>query len=49
VYTFLAVGSYIAIDAALNPSHEGRRAEQVTSHVKPLATAMGLQWHAQVS
>jgi len=48
VYTFLAVGSFIAFDAALNPSHEGRRMDQVTSHIKPLATGMGLQWHAQM-
>lgn len=46
LYTFLAVGSFIAFDASLNPKHEGRRWEQITSHLKPLATGMGLQWHA---
>jgi hypothetical protein len=46
IYTFLAVGSYIAFDASFNPKHEGRRWEQITSHLKPLATGMGLQWHA---
>lgn len=46
LYTFLAVGSFIAFDATFNPHHEGRRIEQITSHIKPLATGMGLQWHA---
>lgn len=48
VYTWLAVGSYIALDAALNPMHEGRRVEQITSHLKPLTVGMGLQWHGQM-
>jgi hypothetical protein len=46
VYTFLAVGSFIALDASLNPNHEGRRWEQFSSHLKPLTVGMGLQWHA---
>ena len=47
-YTWLAVGSFIAWDASLNPAHEGRRVEQVTSHVPMLTGAMGMQWHAQM-
>lgn len=47
-YTWLAVGSFIAIDAAFNPAHEGRRMEQITSHLKPLTVGMGLQWHANM-
>jgi hypothetical protein len=46
LYTFLAVGSFIAFDASLNPKHEGRRWEQFSSHLKPLTIGMGLQWHA---
>jgi hypothetical protein len=48
VYTWLAVGSFIAFDAALNPAHEGRRLDQVKSHIKPLSVGMGLQWHANM-
>mmetsp|Transcript_2639 Transcript_2639/g.3957 ORF Transcript_2639/g.3957 Transcript_2639/m.3957 type:complete len:248 (+) Transcript_2639:47-790(+) len=47
-YTWLAVGSYIAVDAAFNPAHNGKRVEQVTSHLKPLTIGMGLQWHVQM-
>ena len=36
------------MDAAFNPAHEGRRLEQVTSHLKPLTVGMGLQWHAHM-
>lgn len=48
VYTWLAVGSFIAFDAALNPAHEGRREEHLKAHIKPLTIGMSLQWHAQI-
>ncbi|CAM9736534.1 unnamed protein product, partial [Ectocarpus fasciculatus] len=48
VYTWLAVGSFIALDAAFNPAHEGRRLEHATAQLKPLSIGMGLQWHGQM-
>ena len=46
IYTFLAIGSYVAIDSYFNPHHQDdKRFEHFTSHLRPLSVAMALQWH----
>jgi hypothetical protein len=47
-FTWLAVGSFFAIDSAMNPALEGKRVDNFTSLLKPLTIGMGLQWHAQM-
>ena len=41
-YTWLAVGSYICVDAAFSPFHEGRRMEHVKDCIKPLTVGTAL-------
>ena len=47
-YTWLAVGSWICLDATMNPALEGKREETIRGAVKPLTIAMSLQWHADL-
>lgn len=44
-YTWLAVGTFIGADAALNPHHEGHRIQHLQNCIKPLTIGMSLQWH----
>ena len=47
-YTWMAVGSWICLDATMNPALEGKREETIRGAVKPLTIAMSLQWHADL-
>lgn len=48
VYTFLAVGTFFAIDSFFNPYLENKRMDNFTSLLHPLTIGMSLQWHAQI-
>ena len=45
-FTFCAVWLFFFQHSRLNPDLEGNRCEFLSSKLKPLATGMGLQWHA---
>lgn len=45
-FTFCAVWLFFFQHSRLNPDLEGGRCEFLSSKLKPLATGMGLQWHA---
>lgn len=47
-FTWLAVGSFISLDAFANPQHEGHRMDVIAKNIKPLTIGMGLQWHGDL-